>query len=504
MSSGQSSQPAEFGKWRTALWPIHNYEMKKFLPMGLIMFLVLFNYTILRDIKDVLIVTAPGGGAPVLSFLKGWGVMPAAILFVVMYTKLSNIMSQGKIFYWVVGTFITFFGLFAFALYPNQDLLHPSIDHITALQETYPNFRFLFPVWGVWTYSLFYILAELWGSVMISLLFWQFANQIVRTNEAKRYYALFGMIANFALIASGETIMHFSQFDDFGVSLHYMMSAVVIFGLLAMYIYHWIHVNVLTDKRFYDPEEANANKGNKKEKAKLSVSESFKYILSNPYIGYIAILVIAYGISINLIEVVWKDQIRQAYPNKQDYAHFMGQFSQNTGIATIILILFTKGIVRRFGWFVGAVVTPLITIITGGLFFGLVLYEGVMEPLTASLGFSSVMLAAWIGSAQNFLTKGTKYSQFDPTKEMAYIPLDSELRTKGKAAVDVIGGRLGKAAGGYTQQIIFIATGTKDVITVAPYFAGVVTVVVAAWVWAVGRLNSSYTTKLKEQEHAVN
>ena len=279
-----------------------------------------------------------------------------------------------------------------------------------------------------------------------------------------------------------------------------MMGAVVVSGITAMYLYNWINVNVLTDKRFYDPEETKAGKANKKEKAKLSVGESFKYILSNPYIGYIAILVIAYGVSINLIEVVWKDQIRQAYPNKQDYAHFMGQFSQNTGLATIILILFTKGVVRRFGWFIGAVVTPLITIITGGLFFGLVLCEGVMEPLTAGLGFSSVMLAAWIGSAQNFLTKGTKYSQFDPTKEMAYIPLDQELRTKGKAAVDVIGGRLGKAAGGYTQQIIFIATGTKDVITVAPYFAGVVAFVVAGWVWAVSRLNTSYTAKLKEYE----
>ena len=103
-----------------------------------------------------------------------------------------------------------------FSFIPIKILLHPSIEHITNLQETYPNFRFLFPVWGVWTYSLVYIFSEMWGSVMISLLFWQFANQIVRTNEAKRYYAMFGLIANFALIVSGETIKHFSHMSDFG------------------------------------------------------------------------------------------------------------------------------------------------------------------------------------------------------------------------------------------------------------------------------------------------
>lgn len=40
-------------------------EMKKLLPLGLMFFCVLFNYTILRNTKDVLVVTAPGAGAEV-------------------------------------------------------------------------------------------------------------------------------------------------------------------------------------------------------------------------------------------------------------------------------------------------------------------------------------------------------------------------------------------------------------------------------------------------------
>jgi hypothetical protein len=43
-------------------------------------FCILFNYTILRDTKDVLMVTAPKSGAEVIPFLKTYVNLPAAIV----------------------------------------------------------------------------------------------------------------------------------------------------------------------------------------------------------------------------------------------------------------------------------------------------------------------------------------------------------------------------------------------------------------------------------------
>ena len=47
----------EFSKLRRIFFPIHSYELKKAIPMGMIFFFILFNYTCLRNIKDSLIVT---------------------------------------------------------------------------------------------------------------------------------------------------------------------------------------------------------------------------------------------------------------------------------------------------------------------------------------------------------------------------------------------------------------------------------------------------------------
>ena len=100
-------------------------ELKKVLPLGLMFFFILFDYTILRDTKDVLVVTAKGSGAEIIPFLKTYVNLPGAIGFTVLYSKLTNVYSRDKVFYGIVSSFLAFFALFAFVIFPNQAALHP-------------------------------------------------------------------------------------------------------------------------------------------------------------------------------------------------------------------------------------------------------------------------------------------------------------------------------------------------------------------------------------------
>jgi len=50
--------------------------------------------------------------------------------------------------------------------------------------------------------------------------------------------------------------------------------------------------------------------------------------------------------------------------------------------------------------------------------------------------------------------KGAKFSLYKPAEEMVYISLDAESRTKGKAAIDVVGAQTGKSVGSILQQVL--------------------------------------------------
>ena len=75
----------------------------------------------------------------------------------------------------------------------------------------------------------------------------------------------------------------------------------------------------------------------KKSKVKLSLGESFKMIFASKYLGLIALLVLSYGVSVNLVEGVWKSKIQQLYPTKEEYTMYMGQFQRRSASMGAVL-----------------------------------------------------------------------------------------------------------------------------------------------------------------------
>jgi AAA family ATP:ADP antiporter len=456
-------------------------------------FFISFTYGILTTMKDAFIVTAKGSGAEVIPILKGWIVLPIALGATLLYSKLSNVFKRSSLFYGVILFFMAFLCLYGFVLYPNLDALSPHASADWLVGKLGAHNGHWVAIYRNWIQSIFFVTAELWGQVVIFLLFWGFVNHICNFNEAKRCYNLFIAGGDLAQMFTGPLVIYFTGKyvgEHFGMALQTLVCVILFFGLMIMALYWLLTKKILkNDERLYSPESPISLET----KTKLSLTDSLKFIVRSPYLRCIAVMVVAYGLTINLTEVTWKANLKLAYPDTGAYQSFMASVSTLVGLCSFIVTLFFSGmIIRRLGWRFSAQIPPIVIGATSLIFLVLFLKPDWIAPLVGPFNMTPLMLIVLFGAFQNVATKVTKYAFFDATKEMSYIPLDPESKVKGKAAIDVVGSRLGKSGAAWIQIVLIQIAGTGSVLSITHYLLPLIACTVLFWILSVRSLNKQF------------
>ncbi len=478
------------------IWPIGKHELPKFLCITLLMFCILFIQNFTRALKDGIINTMIG--VETVSFLKFWGVLPCSFLMAIIYVKLVNRMKGENIFYLILIIFLTFFAIFAFYIFPNYQTLHLSSYRANSLIQSYPNFKWFILLLSNWSFSLFYIIAELWSPIIFALLFWQFVNNVTSVEQSKRFYPLFGLFGQTGLYISGKFLANLAYINQFLIkkfnlnhtdteaSVQIILSCVLALGLIALTAF-WTLNHKILDKKQVEHLQFSVKK------QAITLLDSVKMVIASRYIRLIATLLICYGISINLVEGPWKAIATQVYKTPTEFMVFIGNYLSYTGIFTVLFVILASNIVRRLGWCVAAMITPIVILVTGLLFFLVSNFDLLSASIITSFILTDpLLIAITMGAIQNVLSKSTKYTLFDSTKEMSYVPLDTELKTKGKAAADVIGTKLGKSASALLQSLIFIILPTASYQSISIYLMIIFTIICLIWIWAVRELSKEY------------
>eukprot|EP00775_Hariotina_reticulata_P006953 gene6953-7169_t len=385
---------------------------KKIAALALIFLGGTINYTILQSLRDAIIVTSCGAEA--LPFISAFGVLPASLIFFMYYERLVSTMDSKAVFYFSLAPMVIFYGVFA-AVATN------------------------------WSYTLFFILAELWGSVAISLLFWSLADDVCTVDEAKDVYpkARLGILANFGLIAAGAFTRYVNEVlakNNEVLSLQAYVDGAVL--------------------PYVTPHAGPAGK-KKKKKMEGEKKNTMELLTSSSRILNLTVLVMGYGIAHKLFGFVWKGQMKVLYPSTAEYTTVMGDVASYTGATTIGLMLISKYVFQFLGWRGAALVTPVVILLSGAVFFAGSLYP----PGSVAAGSQLAMLLA-LGPAAGIVAqvfgRAAKYSLFDPSKEMVFITMDKEEKEKGKAAVDILGNQIGKSGGSWVMQGALIAFGSMS------------------------------------------
>src|ERR1700722_15993021 len=174
--------------------------------------LIIFVYHTLKDLKDSIVITASDAGAEVIPFIKIWAMLPLAIIASYFFSKLYNRFGREKTLYTLVTLLLSCYVFFAFFLYPfgKELYLNNLADHLKMILPI--GAKGFIAMICYWHYTLFYLTAELWSLLILSVLFWGYVNETTSFLEAKQFYPLCMFVGNFAGILSGQ-ISHFLCHD---------------------------------------------------------------------------------------------------------------------------------------------------------------------------------------------------------------------------------------------------------------------------------------------------
>ncbi len=192
--------------------------------------------------------------------------------------------------------------------------------------------------------------------------------------------------------------------------------------------------------------------------------------------------------------MLWKEQLKRFFVDPNSMLEHMNRITIGIGsCATVGAFLFSL-MITRLGWTFTALLTPLImTSMAIGFFTFLFAGDSIAGVAATVFQTTPLALCVYCGSLQNCLSKASKYSVFDASKELAFLPLSPESKLKGKAAIDGLGSGLGKSGSSLTYQCFIILFGSVALST--PYVAIILFVVLAAWLISTYTLGKQFLQK---------
>ena len=195
--------------------------------------------------------------------------------------------------------------------------------------------------------------------------------------------------------------------------------------------------------------------------------------------------------------------MKALYPNPADYNTYMGQVMFMMAILASLASLFTTSrVIQRYSWTACALISPVLVTATGLIFFQYILFPN--QGFSWMLNFfdvSPLMLCVTLGSMQNCISRTCKYTFFDATKEISFIPLSKESKLKGKAAIDGVGSRIGKSGGSVIHQSLILLF--SSVAGSVPYVAVIFLIIAAVWTFSVIYLGRQFEQATRQPDGAI-
>ncbi len=442
--------------FKTQIFPISRSDWSLFGTMIFIVSMININFSILRSMRNALVVADSGGSAAFIPYFELFGTFPASILLTWCLSRLMRVFSFRFTFSITMFFFLAFFIAFAFWIYPHKEHSQLVLEQKIGSFFWLNRFKVIFTHWPD---LVFYVMAELWKVALLSVIFWGFLNQNLTLDEAKKYYPPLLLGTSVGTMLSGPITVFCTSiysWNHFPLSSFrwqhslYMLTFCLLFcGLLTHFAFHNLY------KRFRQRGIVRPIQQLKTFSSRLSLSSSLRYLIESPYLRSLLLIVVAEYVCYTLGELIFLETLKTRYPTPAEYCGFMGNLSFWMGILIAVSAIFvTPYLLHTYNWSQTFLMTPMLMIGATLAFFSVVI---IAKGGAFASGYLAVAIA--LGSVHFCIGRAAKYTLFDSIKELAFIPLNQEGQTKGKLIIDGIGSRLGRGASSFLSILLFFFLG---------------------------------------------
>ncbi|EPR79512.1 ADP/ATP carrier protein [Spraguea lophii 42_110] len=513
------------------IYRIAKLEDAKLFTMGGIFFLICYVYSVTKELKDTFVIQRQT--AISIQYLKLVFVPPIALLGTMIVAKMLVDHDNRYILQRFLMGFAIFFCLFSVLSFPfsfSLDFSTKSLeDSFADGKMKYKGTEFYIALITTvlsWTSTVLFVAAEVYGTIVLSLLFLSYANDICPLKQYLRFLPLLYIMSNIALIMSSFTLFGIGKAVG---KLSYRTGKItfsVLFFSLGIACFATIFlINFLESKILSRPMFIVEGERKKKKKEKMSFSEGLKVVATSRVAMAICTIVIFYNLSQNMADNSYKSLLQKQKNIKGGgESYLMGNqwVSQLITGSCVIIVLLTpvSRVVQLAGWTIAGLMTPIYVILIGSIVFFLAMYN------TGVVGQNGISFVNNFFSTHRFLHsfsknkedkyaifdweetigkifvaggfKVLKYASFDICKEAISMKIDPRYRSRFKGVYDGICGKLGKSCGAILSIVfsaIFNITDIREASLV--YFVTLIGIFVA-WVLFVIYLGSKYNEAVEK------
>lgn len=488
-------------------------EWKLWGLLAMIFGMAVYVYSVSRVLKDTFVISKQ---LPIsINFLKLGVILPLSIVVTGFVQKLLCTHSMSKIFDIVLIGFAVIYLLIGTVLLPYADE-YLQLDTLWA-RDIFADekmgskglafFHAIFLIFNEWTSSLVYVVAELYGSLVVQFMFLAFANDILTVRQCARFVPLFYIVSNLLLMLSGYTNNVYSRWagrNPYTVAERVCNMFFVGSGILTFMMYlikKYVEGSVLKTQLFIRTE--GVKKKGRKQAANFS--ESIRLMAQSKFLVAIVFNALFYYISTNLIESSWKNSLKVAAEyknvNKKTFVQSIMSWEQMLVGLLVVLVLMSpiSNLIQTHGWLIVAIVPPLVTLVSSTVVFGSAFFNYPKVGGKKNIIFSSLFKDwepnFWLECYGGLVCVGgmkiAKYAFYDISKEAISMHIDGMYRSKFKAIYDGLCGKLGKSMGSL-YGILWSSRGFNDVRASAPVTLLMCMVASSIWIYAILYLNRKY------------